>query len=64
MTATTHDPRLREALVTLAKFEAERALLLAERERDRQKIASLEAHIASMKSANRRRLRRQVGVTA
>lgn len=58
MTATTHDPRLREALVTLARFEADRAVLLAQRERDRQRIQSLEYHIASMKAANRRRQRR------
>lgn len=58
MTATTHDPRLREALVVLKQFEAERAVLLAERERDRQRIQSLEYHIASMRAANRRRQRR------
>lgn len=60
MTTTVHDPRLREALVTLAKFEAERALLLAQRERDRQTIQSLHHHINSMKAANRRWRRREV----
>lgn len=60
MTApTTHDPRLREALKTLAKFEADRLQLLAERERDRQRIQSLEYHLASIRSANRRRRRAQ-----
>ena len=58
MTATTHDPRLREALITLARFEADRAVLLAERERDRQRIRSLEYHLESMRAANRRRQRR------
>jgi len=62
VTATTHDPRLREALITLARFEADRVRLLAERERDRQRIQSLEYHVASMRSAKRRRQRRaQVG---
>lgn len=57
-TPKTHDPRLREALIVLKQFEAERAVLLAERERDRQRIQSLEYHIASMRAANRRRQRR------
>lgn len=58
--STTHDPRLREALIVLKQFEAERAVMLAQRERDRQTIQSLHHHINSMKAANRRWRRREV----
>lgn len=61
--STTHDPRLREALIVLKRLEAERDALLAERERDRQTIQGLEYHLHRI-SGSAKRMRRAQAVTS